>query len=493
MKQIEEKYLVLIAAFFALIIGGYTVYSVTKIVAQHDGNCPSSDPHCNDGTTDPPEDDPPPEEDENRNPPEDDPSGDDPHEDDSHIPPEDDSDDTNDKSDTSTSSDHYYPPKEDTTSTTGKTDDKDYDKSDKSDTSSKETHEAPAGSGKWHDPAQDKFKSDLSTTLVTKDPYHHIDEYKPHDPTYTATVQHDVIKLQDNPYIDTSSGDSAVNVKEYVEKFVPRSEAEDVFKRQQHELSEEEKQKLEKAKKEAKLDSDNDGIPDYEEIRLGTNIFTADSDGDGFKDGDELKNGFDPRKYSAGDGSDKVSYQDPEDLKEISEVFKVTKIEPKEVMMSKEEEKDKDEFELAGTALPNSMVTLYIYSDPIVVTVQADNDGNWYYVLDKELEEGEHKVYATVTDSTGKVTARSEGMTFVKTAKALDEAEVETSQMENQTASPVKKAKSNMTLVGLVIAIVSVILAILSIGYFVKTREHHAKKKQGKGATEGSSDSQNQE
>ncbi len=42
------------------------------------------------------------------------------------------------------------------------------------------------------------------------------------------------------------------------------------------------------------LDSDGDGIPDDEELRLGTDPFLADSDGDGIPDGLEVLNGTDP-------------------------------------------------------------------------------------------------------------------------------------------------------------------------------------------------------
>lgn len=42
------------------------------------------------------------------------------------------------------------------------------------------------------------------------------------------------------------------------------------------------------------LDSDNDGLPDTEELRLGTNPHLADTDGDGYNDGVEVRLGTDP-------------------------------------------------------------------------------------------------------------------------------------------------------------------------------------------------------
>lgn len=72
-----------------------------------------------------------------------------------------------------------------------------------------------------------------------------------------------------------------------------------------------------------------------------------------------------------------------------------------------------------GKALPNSFATLYIFSIPIVVTVKTDNDGNWNYTLDKELENGEHKVFVAITDVKGTVVARSNPLPFVKEAFAI--------------------------------------------------------------------------
>ncbi len=41
-------------------------------------------------------------------------------------------------------------------------------------------------------------------------------------------------------------------------------------------------------------DSDNDGLPDVEELRYGTDPNNKDTDGDGFLDGEEVQNGYNP-------------------------------------------------------------------------------------------------------------------------------------------------------------------------------------------------------
>jgi hypothetical protein len=50
-----------------------------------------------------------------------------------------------------------------------------------------------------------------------------------------------------------------------------------------------------------KLDSDNDGFPDPDERAFGSDPFNPDTDGDGFSDGDEIDNGFNPLIPSPGD------------------------------------------------------------------------------------------------------------------------------------------------------------------------------------------------
>lgn len=71
------------------------------------------------------------------------------------------------------------------------------------------------------------------------------------------------------------------------------------------------------------------------------------------------------------------------------------------------------------TSTPNAFVTIYIFSTPIVVVVQADADGNWQYTLTKELPDGSHQVYAAVTNSQGAIVAKSQPVSFTKQAAAL--------------------------------------------------------------------------
>ena len=73
---------------------------------------------------------------------------------------------------------------------------------------------------------------------------------------------------------------------------------------------------------------------------------------------------------------------------------------------------------LSGRAPAFSYVTVQIFSVPTIVTVRADRDGVWEYTLKKELASGDHQVFATTVDNTGRVLAKTSPVPFVQTAAA---------------------------------------------------------------------------
>lgn len=170
------------------------------------------------------------------------------------------------------------------------------------------------------------------------------------------------------------------------------------------------------------MDADGDGLSDAEEARLGTDLNIRDTDGDGFSDGEEVRGGFDPLKYSPGDKRDKIQFQAAKDIAAAPELkteredtrYTVTKVENRI-----SPETNRRTTVISGKGLPNAYLTLYIYSDPIVVTVLTDGSGNWQYDLDRSLEDGNHEVYVAVTDNMGRITAQSKSLPFIKTAEAV--------------------------------------------------------------------------
>lgn len=157
-------------------------------------------------------------------------------------------------------------------------------------------------------------------------------------------------------------------------------------------------------------DSDGDGLSDYDEEHIyKTDPNSAFTKGGKLNDREKIVLGINPTS----EVEEKIKFENPKEDKTsiISDLHSVTEVKLKK-------EADKEELELKGKALPNSLVTLYIFSTPIVVTVQADESGEWTYSLTKELENGDHEVYVATVDNTGKIVARSNPIPFVKTAEA---------------------------------------------------------------------------
>lgn len=172
------------------------------------------------------------------------------------------------------------------------------------------------------------------------------------------------------------------------------------------------------------LDTDKDGVSDYDEANIyGTNPKIADSDKDGVKDGEEILSGTNPLAKK-----ELVYYENPKEILPASatatpaavpDIFTVENIQAASTTVQSDGTEALAAIRLEGKALPNSFITLYIYSTPLVATVKTDSDGSWTYVLEKELSDGEHEVYIAMTDGNGKILASSKPIPFVKEALAL--------------------------------------------------------------------------
>jgi hypothetical protein len=191
-------------------------------------------------------------------------------------------------------------------------------------------------------------------------------------------------------------------------------------------------------------DSDSDGISNFDEVNIyKTDPYVADSDRDGVFDGAEIAGGYDPLDDSA---EAQIEYEEVKTagvlntelfaVKSVKAVVKEIEVPtpPKQGVASGTAATTNDDplekkidtvvettvgLAFEGVAPPNSFVTLYIYSTPIIVTVKTDSDGNWQYELDKELENGEHQVYVAMTDNAGAVYMKSNPLNFVKEAQAV--------------------------------------------------------------------------
>ncbi len=123
---------------------------------------------------------------------------------------------------------------------------------------------------------------------------------------------------------------------------------------------------------------------------------------------------------------------------------------------------------LSGKANPGSAVTIYIFSDdPIVITVQADANGNWNYELDKDLADGKHEAYIAETDGAGKIISKSQPIAFVKTAEAASM--IPMSELTGNE-SPIEKSSSQYVLIAIIIMSVFLVIALISIGFLSRSR-----------------------
>lgn len=287
----------------------------------------------------------------------------------------------------------------------------------------------------------------------------------------TLTQEQEAIK-NDNTLTEAEKNQKLALIEqrkqELRKKFVSRQELERIYIAEKNS----ETKNTKRIKELLKEDSDGDGLPDHEEDRLGTDPFSADSDGDGFLDGDEVKGGFDPLKYSAGDKSDKIFYQEPKVAGAENDLYEITTVEYAKKNIQKKDSMSaaQSPIVLAGKALPSSFVTLFIYSsDPIVVTVKTNDDGSWSYVLDKELSDGSHEVYAAVADNMGKITAKSKAFTFVKTAQAIEKIGTK-ENFQTEKRGIIEEKQKEMIVFVVLISITALLLAFASVLLFIK---HH--------------------
>jgi len=220
---------------------------------------------------------------------------------------------------------------------------------------------------------------------------------------------------------------------------------------------------------ESALDSDSDGISDYDEIHLyGTDPFSADTDGDGIPDGAEIMMGLDPL---VPDAESIIQYESPKSLIGLvrPDVLFVDGVLP--VLQA---ELDAStalvSTEIKGRGLPNSFVTLFIFSSPTVVTVRTDADGMFVYTYEKELEDGRHDVYVAVTDNVGRIIAHSNPFSFVKEAQAFTPVDASESGVIT-SSSLVDSTNRNAYSSTLGIAVLALGVILLMLGISLRKKE----------------------
>lgn len=232
---------------------------------------------------------------------------------------------------------------------------------------------------------------------------------------------------------------------------------------------------------EGTADQDEDGLSDVEEARRGTDPSKGDTDGDGFSDGDEVKSGYNPLKYSVDDTGDRVIFQSPKETtkKQGGATEEPSSASPTvrtvEYQVQKVEkvnyEGGKQIIQLSGTAIPNSFVTVYLYSDPVIAIVETDASGNWTYGFDSRLEDGSHEAYVATTDNEGHIMSQSKPLPFVETAGAI----TTTVSSKNVPTENIQLSEEEVLSADKIIIVGIIIMTALSLGgitvwHFVRRR-----------------------
>ncbi|MFA5009341.1 MAG: Ig-like domain-containing protein, partial [Candidatus Paceibacterota bacterium] len=149
----------------------------------------------------------------------------------------------------------------------------------------------------------------------------------------------------------------------------------------------------------------------------------------------------------------------------VSDVLKVAEIKNIELVDTDKNLNKNIRFE--GTALPNQIITLYIYSvTPIILTVQADANGNWVYDLDKTLVNGTHEVYVAINDEKGKIIETSLPKPFF-IEEALAVSMEEFSGIQDATSIP---DQSKMILIFYALAGLICILVFVSLFLLIRQK-----------------------
>jgi hypothetical protein len=208
---------------------------------------------------------------------------------------------------------------------------------------------------------------------------------------------------------------------------------------------------------EIERDSDGDGLSDKEEFGLGTDIFNPDSDDDYFLDGIELKHGFDPLNPAE---EVEIVVQDPREVE--PKKIDVYIVERAELITLPEGRRG---IKISGRGLPNSNITLFIFSKPVTVSVRIDDRGRWSYVFE-DPQDGKHEVYIAITNNKGDIEARSLSFPFILAGEDV----VVLPHIAKIAAMPIEEIKMGYLLLTLVIAGAGLIAALIIIKMLTKRK-----------------------
>jgi hypothetical protein len=218
-------------------------------------------------------------------------------------------------------------------------------------------------------------------------------------------------------------------------------------------------------------DDDGDGLSNYDENNIyGTDPQVASTAGSTRTDGQKIALGFNPLIPE----DSEMDFESPKETGNIvGDLYEIASVSTTPV--TSDDGREVSALTLSGEALPNSFVSVYVFSTPIVAVVKTDDQGNWTYTVKEELEDGRHEVYTASVNNTGKIIARSAPTSFVKRADAVEilRANDEGGVMNVPAVaeSPDADLENRYILIGFGALVTVLLLAIIVVGYQVSQEE----------------------
>ncbi|MCA9358753.1 hypothetical protein KC926_00950 [Candidatus Kaiserbacteria bacterium] len=233
----------------------------------------------------------------------------------------------------------------------------------------------------------------------------------------------------------------------------------------------------ERSSGDSSVDTDKDGISDFDEVNIyKTNPELSDTDNDGVTDGIEIARGYDPNDSKV---EAVIEYESPKESLALvhDDLIQVENVSPIKKVGGEGGDDTHLKTEIRGKSLPNSFVTLYIFSSPTVVTIKTDADGSFVYTFDRELEDGRHDVYAAVTDNAGEIIAQSNPFSFIKRAEAFTPVDAEEANVITNTSE--LKSSDEPYSVAAGVGILALGLILIMLGVSLRGRKNSADSDEG--------------
>ncbi len=135
---------------------------------------------------------------------------------------------------------------------------------------------------------------------------------------------------------------------------------------------------------------------------------------------------------------------------------------------------EKTAIKFTGKSTPNSVVIVYVFSEPLVLSVNTDSNGDWSYNLEDPLQPGQHEAYAMVSQGDGSY-ARSSIFNFAIAKVEASPANPNGYSLKVQSVEATA-TENNRPVKVFVAAIVSMIFLVLGVMSFIIVRKRELSK-----------------